>query len=172
MKIKLLITALILLIAINLGTLGSYLYIQFFKTEKPSPTEMFRRPHFPPGGRPDLGLKKEQRDQLRNLLMEFIHETESLRSQVMELEQKIFLLMQQTPAPVDTVDRMLQEISDIRLQLMQRAIKKMIYAKSFLTPEQQHHFFKAMTFSRPGMHEGRRFPGGRPPRPDFKQFRY
>lgn len=42
MKIKLLITALILLIAINLGTLGSYLYIQFFKTEKLSPAEMFR----------------------------------------------------------------------------------------------------------------------------------
>jgi hypothetical protein len=72
---------------------------------------------------------------------------------------------------METVDQNLQELSDIRLQIMQRAIKKMINAKSFLTPEQQRHFFKAMTFSRPGIHEGGRFPGRRPPRPDFKKFR-
>lgn len=171
MKIKLLIVALVLLIAINLGTLGSYVYIQFFKEKKPSPAEMFQRPHFPPGERPDLSLKKEQRKQLRNLLKEFAEETESLRSQVMELEQQTFLLMQQTPVPMETVDQNLQELSDIRLQIMQRAVKKMINAKSFLTPEQQRHFFKAMTFSRPGMHEGRRPPGRRPPQPDFKNFR-
>lgn len=171
MKIKLLIVALVLLIAINLGTLGSYVYIQFFNGKKPSPAEMFRRPHFPPGERPDLSLKKEQRKQLRNLLMEFAEETESLRTQVMELEQQTFLLMQQTPVPMETVDQNLQELSDIRLQIMQRAVKKMINAKSFLTPEQQRHFFKAMTFSRPGMHEGSRPPGRRPPRPDFKKFR-
>jgi len=132
---------------------------------------MFGRPHFPPRGRPDLGLKKEQRKQLRNLLMEFGEETESLRSQVMKLEQETFLIMRQTPVPIEEVDQKLNEISDIRLQIMQKAVKKMISAKSFLTPEQQKHFFKAITFSRPGMHEGRRFPGGRPPRPDLNKFR-
>jgi len=172
MKIKLLIAALVLLIAINLGTLGSYLYVQYFKPKKPSPVEMFGRPHFPAERRPDLGLKKEQREKLRNLLMEFAEETQSLRRQVMELEQETFLLMQQTPVPMDTVDQRLQEISDIRLQIMKKAIKKMIHAKSFLTPEQQHHFFKAITFLRPGLHEGRRPSGGRPPKPDFKQFMY
>jgi len=171
MKTKLLITALVLLIAINLGTLGSYLYIQFSTPKRPGPAEMFGRPHFPPGGRPDLGLKKEQRKQLRNLLMEFGEETESLRSQVMKFEQETFLIMQQTPVPMEEVDQKLNEISDIRLQIMQRAVKKMISAKSFLTPEQQKHFFEAITFSRPGMHEGRRFPGRRPPQPDFNKYR-
>jgi uncharacterized membrane protein len=172
MKIKLLIAALVLLIAINLGTLGSYVYIQFFKEKRPSPAEMFGRPPFAPGERPDLRLKKEQRKQLRNLLMEFGEETEILRTQVMELEQETFLLMQQTPVSMETVDQKLKEISDIRLTIMQRAVKKMINAKSFLSPAQQRHFFKAMTFSRPGMHKGRRPPGRRPPKPDSKQFMY
>ena len=72
---------------------------------------------------------------------------------------------------MEEVDQKLAEISDIRRQIMQKAIKKMIKAKSFLTPEQQEQFFNAITHLRPGMHEGRRFPGGRPLKPDSKKFR-
>jgi Spy/CpxP family protein refolding chaperone len=171
MKTKLLIAALVLLIAINIGTLGSYLYFQFFQ-KRPSEFAEFRnRPPFPPEGRPDLHLEKEQREQLRALLKEFNQETQPLRKQLMEMEQALFLLMEKTPIPMEEIDPKLEEISEIRLQIMRAALKKMMNAKSVLTPEQQRHFFRAMLLSRPGFHEGRRPTGGRPPQPDFKKFK-
>lgn len=170
MKIKLLIAALVLLIAINIGTLGSYLYFQFFQ-ERPSGISEFRnRPPFPPEDRPDLRLDKDQRKQLRILLGEFYQETQPLRKQLLELEQTLFLLMERSPIPMEEIDPKLEEISDIRLQMMRSALNKMMNAKSILTPEQQRYFFKAILLSRPGFHEGRRPSGGRPPRPEFEKF--
>jgi Spy/CpxP family protein refolding chaperone len=167
MKIKILIGILILLIAINLGTLGSYLYVQFVKGDRAPDFERSPRPPFARPDRSEMRLDREQREKLRDLLGEIYRESMPLRKKLWDVEKHTFELLQQDPAPMEDIDKNLKEIADLRLGMIRIAISKMQKAKTFLTPEQQEHFFKAIMMARPGFGEpGRNMPPG-PPHPDF-----
>jgi len=167
MKIKILIGALILLIAINLGTLGSYLYLEYFN--KPDVPEWERppRPHFRPPDRKEFRLDRNQRKQLGKLLREIHQESQPLRKQLWEAERATFALLQQDTLPVRQIDENLQQMGNLRIQMIRIAILKMQEAKSFLTVEQREHFFNAIMMARPGLPEPGKNMTGRPPRPDF-----
>jgi Spy/CpxP family protein refolding chaperone len=163
MKIKILIGVLLVLIVINLGTIGTYLYLQLSRDKNP-PWSQTRQRSFPHDQRPEMKLDKQQRQQLRNLLMEFRQENQETRSQIRELERITFDLLQKENVPVSQINQNLKQLSDQRLKLMEAAVEKMIKAKSFLNPEQQKRFFDFIMESRPAIPAGPRSqPGGPQP---------
>ncbi len=166
MKVKILISILLVLIAINLGTIGTYVYLQIFRgKEKPE----WKRPHTSRDFRPprvEMNLNQEQRQRLRQLLKEFQQENEKTRQEIWALEKDLFVLLEQDSVSLTEIKMNLQKISERRLKLMEAAVSKMIKAKSFLHPEQQKRFFDFIMESRPPLpppdrpfpHTGR--PGG------------
>jgi Spy/CpxP family protein refolding chaperone len=177
MKIKLLVGVLVLLILINLATIGTHLYLRFFRHEGGPPGHLL-----PPGHMPPMmeQMSEEQRHKLFALMDSFHEETDGLRKHTGELEGEAFKLLQQNPVQQEKVDAKLKELADVRLEISRKAVEKMIEAKSFLTPEQQQHFFDAVMSGRPPgqpphggpgfrRHDSMGFPppmgGGEPPPP-------
>ena len=174
MKVKILVGILVLLITINLGTLGSYLYFRWIHIDRTPPAGARFRSSFERPERSKIKLEREQRVQLRQLLGDYHNESDSLRKEMWETENELFSLLHQTRIPMDSVNAALEKISDIRLRISQLAVKKMIAAKSFLTLEQQRHFFNMILQSRPDRpQEGHGFPRRHdPPAPDFDELNY
>lgn len=168
MKLKVLIGLLVFLIVVNLATLGSYLYYRM--TPQPDfPPEFIpgvpggpqQRYHRPPW------LAPEKAQQMRTLLDQLRGETEALQQELSKTEEALFDLLQQE-SPPDTIERQLEEVSRLRLEMSRRALSKLIEAKQFLSPEEQRIFFQFVIQSRPGL-KGRRpgFPGREGHRPEM-----
>lgn len=150
MKVKILIGVLLFLIAVNLATIGSYVYLRF--THDRART-FFNREHLDRRfrdreHRPDLKLTKEQRKQLFSLFQSFRSETDSQRQHIGTLEAQTFQLLQQDPVPMDSVKQNLHKISDIRYDISLHIIQKLMEAKSFLNHDQQHAFYNAIMRAR------------------------
>lgn len=169
MKLKILVVILVLLIFINLGTIGSYIYFRFIKTEEVKKSRKFGRSR--KGGKeksastriPDLKLNRHQRKHLNNLLKEFGTETRELHVNLRQLEKEAFDLLQMDSVVIEQVNEKLKEICDIRFQIDQKAIQKMIDAKRILTPEQQQHFFRALMQLKPRISDLKKPEKTRPP---------
>ncbi len=146
MKMKILVGVLVFLILINLATIGTHLYLRFFHHGAEPPGHMP-----PPGHLPPMleQMNEEQRHKLFALMDSFHDETDGLRKHTDEIEGETFKLLQENPVQHDKVDAKLKELADARLEISRKAVGKMIEAKSFLTPEQQQHFFDAVMSGRP-----------------------
>ncbi len=154
MKLKVLVGVLIILIAINLATIGSYLYTltKHGDRDRPDvPGPMMLPPELPnetPFERPGLALMKklnrEERHQLMQLLNELRMETEELRTSIHAMEADVMEMLRQDIIPSDRVDSLLEEISEAHLQVSRKATNKLIEAKSHLSPEQQMLFYDAI----------------------------
>lgn len=155
MKLKILIGLLVVLIALNLGTIGSYLYLQLGKERD---KKEFRPPYtgyFEPHKRPELNLDRGQRRQLAVLLREFYRESKDRRLEIRQLEFDIFNSLQNENVNDEQIKKNLRKISDLRFEISQMAIQKMREAKQFLSPEQQRRFFNAIMEKQSSMSEGR-----------------
>jgi uncharacterized membrane protein len=152
MKLKIIISILILLIIVNLGIIGSYIYFQFVKTEPiyPSRTEKYRVDH----RRSELKLNRNQRKQLRKLLRELEKDTEELKLRLHTLEKDAFALLSLDSIPQDKFDQKLKEINELRFTISQKSFQKMIEAKEALSYEQQQHFFRALIQMEMGSSKG------------------
>lgn len=157
MKVKVLVGVLVFLIALNLGTIGSYVYIQLTgNNHRPGFNKLEELPE-PPPHRMELHLNRQQRQQLVSVLRDFDEESRPSRIQIRELEGEVFRYMQEDSVPLEKVEQNLKKMSDLRLKVTQMAVKKMIDAKQFLTPQQQRRFFNSIMRERPEMPDGRRF---------------
>ncbi len=157
MKIKVLIGLLVLLIIVNLAALGSFIFFQ-------SRSEPKGKPPFggPPSGAMDLS--REQHRQLRKLMRNFMDEIRPQNEEIRQLESDILELVQQDSVDKDAINRKMQEISAIRLTLSHKAIDQFVEMKTFLSPEQQKHFFHLLMQGKPPHRPGRGQGRGRPPR--------
>ncbi len=163
MKLKILIGALVFLILVNLATIGSFIYFQ-----------MNDRPRHKPGfsGRAPseiFQIDREKRRQLFDLFRKYREETREQEQEIRTKEQELFDLLQQNPTPMARVEEKIQEISQLRAAVGHKMVEAMIEAKTFLTPEEQRHFFNAMLHARPGKFENHRpgFKRGGPRPPKF-----
>ena len=156
MKVKVLVGVLVFLIAVNLGTIGSYVYFQLTgNNQRQGFGKLEEFPEPLPSGM-ELHLNRQQRHQLMSVLRNFNAESREARIQIRELEGEIFRYMQEDPVPLEKVEQNLKKMSDLHLEVTQMAVKKMIDAKQFLTPQQQRRFFISIMRERPEMPEGRR----------------
>jgi Spy/CpxP family protein refolding chaperone len=167
MKIKLLVGALVFLIVVNLVTIGSFFYFQWQKPPRDD------RPFGPPPAMMDL--RPEQHQQLREKMQQFMTKTRPQKEKISQLTEEILQLLQSDPVDKDAINSKMQEISQLRLELSYKAIDQFIEMKTFLSPEQQKHFFRQLMETRPmpgrgpGMEDpsqrgDRRLPFERPPR--------
>lgn len=150
MKLKVLIGALIFLIALNLATIGSYLYLQWR-----GPRLTAAPPEAPPPGA-ELHLDRAQQQQLRLLLRNFKQEVQPLEHRVQELEEQIFELLQEEPVSREEIEHHLQEISWLRLEISKQMLSKFEETQKFLSPVQQKRFYDLLMRARPAPPAGRR----------------
>ena len=154
MKTKVLIGILVFLILVNLATIGTYLYLGATRPD-PSPPPPERALGSGTGADPMARLDDDQRRRLNELMRSFHEETRVLHDRVRDLEERTFQLLHREPVPTDSVDAMLRQMGDIRLEISRAAARRLIDAKSFLSTEQQDVLFDAIMKARPG--------GGGPP---------
>lgn len=143
MKTKVLVGALLFLIVLNLATLGTWLYVRFV-----GPPE---QPRLSVGGPPALmrQLDEATQEKLREVMMSFRDDVMPLQRQVRRAEDSVALLLQQDPVPVKTIHGLLRRIADLRTSVSERAVERLVATKSFLTPEQQRMFFRAVIDAQP-----------------------
>jgi uncharacterized membrane protein len=154
-KLKLLAGVLLFLIVLNLATIGTFVYTQW-KQE-----DTYRAPRvnrFPSSGirRPGemRALDPEKRRALRSLLGEFHEETRDLQDEIGRKEVEVFALLERETVPRDSLNMVLNQISDLRLEISRRATDKLIEAKIHLDPRQQRMFFRMILMSRTGHDNG------------------
>lgn len=148
MKLKILIGALVFLIVVNLATLGSYIYFRIQHTPPP----LIER--FPPfgGGPPHweghsdvrLDLTPEQRRQLQSLIREFQEESRELRFKKMGDEERLMELLQADTLDTNVIEQTIQQISEEQFEIRRIAIRKLVKARTFLTPNQQKRFYLSL----------------------------
>jgi uncharacterized membrane protein len=153
-KPKLLIGILVVLIALNLATIGSFVVMQWKRGDREYISRIPPGPRFPSekilGEPPDthhagqFRLTRENRMQLRQLLTDFQEDTAELRAQVHGMEVDAFALMERDPVPRSELDSVLAEISAARLAIRRMAVDKLIESKTHLSPLQQKHFYRAI----------------------------
>ena len=136
MKMKILVGTLVVLIIINLATIGTFVYFRFL--HHPPPPGFEGRFQGPPSF---LRIDEPQRAKVMNMMESLRRETEDLNMNAFRLERRTFDLLQENPAPQDSVDQNLRELSAVRLEISRRVTRKFMEMKSFLTPEQQRMMF-------------------------------
>jgi len=180
MKLKVLIGFLVLLIILNLATIGTFLYVHFTRSAPRHAGWTGPRPgmHASSDVREGTGERMRfhahEREELMVLLTQFREDTKQLRDRARDLERKTFDLMQEDAVPVEKVDSLLKEISIVQYEISKEATAKLIEAKKVLSPEQQKHFFEAIHRSHLMTHGQPRHPragrimrqGRRPHHPD------
>lgn len=163
MKIKILVGILVLLIIVNLATIGSYFYYQSQQNDLPpwhranvqaDTSHVFSR---------NFDRKKMQR--LRMLMRDFHENSQDLMREAKAAEEALFEMLQKdttTTAIYEQIDH----LKEIRGKVAKRAVEHLMEAKSFLSPEEQRRFLHAIMQMRPGFKRGGRpFPPGRFQRP-------
>jgi uncharacterized membrane protein len=163
MKIKLLVGGLVFLIVINLVTIGTFLYLQFNKDEQRFKYRAQDSLMIPPFLHPDNRgerLNKEQRPTLFGIFEKFRKETKELNEKIKVIQFEIQELLMGEEFNEDKLNQKMQKVAELRLNISRAAVKNIIEAKSFLTPEQIEHFVRAIMHFRP--------PRGDGMPPDFK----
>lgn len=146
MKLKILIGILIALIAINLAVIGGYVYFRFIRSGPPNHSWVHNnRDHYRDHDHHhNLDLTPAQRQNLFKLLKNFFNETKIQRDSLHNLEEATFKLLQQDPIPKARIDSNLKQIAQLRIELNQNLIGKLIETKSFLSRDQQKKFYNAI----------------------------
>ena len=117
----------------------------------------------------ELGLTDEQADKLRETFMESRKAGIRTRADLQIRRMELHEILRAEKTDRDAAMKKVQEISDLRAQLMRQHVESMLTAKSILTPEQQKkvHAMMADRMSRRRGGEGfrgrrglRRGPGG------------
>jgi len=151
MKTKVLVGILLFLIVINLSTIGVFV---FHMLRGPKEAELMS----PEGGRPVgmmapeipmMRLQPEVRERMHKLMTSFREDTRELQQKIFVLEDTTVALLKNDPPPMNRISDNLRQISDIRLLINQKAIHNLIQVKSYLPPEQQEMFFRAIMQARP-----------------------
>jgi hypothetical protein len=168
MKLKILVGILVFLILVNLGTIGTYLYMTGRGMHRPipelagpplggprpggMPPEGVPTGEPPPGGRPPLAmmLDASQQEQLNRLMETFVKDTWSSDTAARDLEESTFKMLQKDHVPQEEVEANLEKISALHLQISKRAFQSLMEAKSFLRPDQQQRLFDIIIGGRPG----------------------
>ena len=164
MKVKVLIGILVFLIIINLATIGSYVYFKANRADRlrdfPRSERAFRHP-FAKTGDPEQDITAEQRKKILLLFRQFRNETKEINKQIMKKQNEMVLILEKDSVDSDRVNLIMQEISDLRMDIGKVAINKIIESKTFLKPKQRKRFFDAILS--PGPQIGKPFKRKRPP---------
>ena len=161
MKTKVLVGVLLFLIVVNLSTIGVFVY-HLLRSGSERPGILPFKEEGPPGmmgaDSPMMRMQPEVRDRMHSLMVQFREESKETQQKIVALEDTTVAMLKNDPPPMDRINENLKKLSDLRLSINQKAVHNLLQAKSFLNPEQQEMFFRAIMQARPQM--GRSGGGG------------
>lgn len=160
MKLKILIGILVFLIVVNLATLGTYIYFRMQADDDRSP--VVPRAYHSPGkfsSPPILRLEPEQRQQLLELRMSLDEDTREYSERIRKLRNDIFMAVKDDSVSMDEIEKKLEEIAELRMQIEKAAISNLLEARRQLSPAQRDHLFRFLLRDFDGRPPFQRKPG-------------
>ncbi|MDX1671344.1 MAG: hypothetical protein R3211_03325 [Balneolaceae bacterium] len=147
MKVKTMVGALIFLIVLNIGLLGTIVYLHVADRQPPIARFLDPKPTFdPPFTQQFEGVEElttEQRQKLQSLLKSYRSEIEPLQEKVRALEQKMFnSLIENDSTHFDEIQDIMRSLAEVRLKMGEHALESLQKAKSFLSEKQQRIFIR------------------------------
>ncbi|MDP3183236.1 MAG: periplasmic heavy metal sensor [Desulfobaccales bacterium] len=139
MKRNWLLYLVIFSLALNVGTIGTLVYLRYFDQQLAAPPE----------GQPPLPLRQlwgalnmdpDQRQALRGLLPEHRRRVMDVRGQLAQKRQELFDLVKGEAPPWSAIQAKIQEISALQGGLEEEMVRFLLEVKKHLRPEQQAAF--------------------------------
>ena len=128
-------------LALNLGTIGTIVYLRFQDQQKlaggPGPPP----PMLPRALWRELKLDESQRQTLRRLFPEHHQRVKAVRQELTQKRQELFELMKAEATPWSAIQAKIQEISTLQGGLEEEMARFMLEFKKNLNPEQHAAFF-------------------------------
>ncbi len=160
MKQKILIIALVVSVALNVGALATFAYRCAKRPEPPGPPC--------PLGQ-ELDLTDEQRDKMRARREKAFEEMEPLRRELHAKRGEVLALLKEAEVDVARRDRLFAKIADLQMRLELLTFENMRETGDMLRPEQRERFVELVE-ERFRRHEHfARGPGHGPPGHGFKR---
>jgi len=159
MKQKVLVIALVVSLALNVGAIVAFAYRRATMPRLPEPPERMAE---------ELGLTDEQREAMRAQHEKAFKEMEPLRRDLHSKRGEVLALLKESEVEVAKRDRLFAEIADLQTRLELAAFENMYETKNMLPPEQRERFV-AHVEERFRAHR-EHFERGRPPRPGGPKF--
>ncbi|NBC26549.1 MAG: periplasmic heavy metal sensor [Bacteroidetes bacterium] len=161
MKVKTMVGTLIFLIVLNIGVLGTIVYLHMAGQQPPIARFLNPEPRFEPPLAGEMervdNLTPEQQQKMVQLVQSYQSEIEPLQEEIRVLEQEMFqLLVDQEEVDSVGTDDILRKIAEVRLEISKRALESLQRSKTFLTKEQQNSFIRRImsTGRRPNLGPG------------------
>jgi len=157
MKTKVLVGILLFLIVVNLSTIGVFVY--HILKAGPPPVESFpygdgRAMGMMSGESPMMHIQPEVRERMHAMMMGFREEIKENQQKIMVLEDSTVAMLKIDPPPMNRINANLRMLSDLKLSINEKAVHNLLQVKSFLNPDQQEMFFRAIMQTRPQMAGG------------------
>lgn len=153
MKVKILVIALIVSLAMNVGTILTFSYHQWHRSR------IERDRHSWPGRGPEflkhrLDLSDEQIAEMEAMREKMFSETLPLREELSAKRKELTNLLREPEPNTMSLNALINEISQLQVQLELLIFKDIQQTKKILTPEQQEQFleFFEQGFHRKDMH--------------------
>lgn len=131
MKQKILIIALVVSVALNVGALATFVYRSVTKPAPPGPLRPLAR---------ELDLTDEQREAMRARRERAFEEMEPLRRELHRKRGEVLALLKEPEVEAARRDKLFAEIADLQMQLELKAFENMCETRDLLRPEQRERF--------------------------------
>lgn len=139
MKKKIIPLALAFLFIINITGLAALAYNRWVKSYEPIPLQ---EPLLTPEALQEpIALNREQVRQMRSLRSALEDNITSLREQMQEKRQSLIQEARQSEPDLATIDRVIDEISDLQANIQKKTIRNLMQDKQLLNPTQQSRYF-------------------------------
>ena len=153
MKVKILVGALIVLVAMNLAALGAFLVVQ---KQHRTASDWHRGDRRARHERLMSQLGAEERERVLASMKEFHEQNDGLMRETRQLEENAIASMRMDPVPRVHIDSLLEQISANRLEIARRATDRLVSLGETLTPDQREQVMNAIIHSRGGRRPGSR----------------
>jgi Spy/CpxP family protein refolding chaperone len=147
-------------LALNLGTIGTIVYLRYQDHQQPAAAGPPPPPLFMKSLWRELNLDESQRQTLRRLFPEHHEKVKAVRQELAQKRQELFDLIKAEATPWSVIQAKVQEISALQGSLEEEMARFMLAFKKNLNPE-QHTAFLNLLQTRLGCGpEGACGPGG------------
>ena len=133
---------LIISLVINISTIGTFGYYQWFKTEKKKRSESSRR--HKESLQKSLGLTDEQSEKMTELRKKLFDEIKPMIREVKKSRSELVEMIKQDSASLEPMNDKIDKINDIEKEIHKKATANLLNYRTILTEEQRSKFVEMM----------------------------
>jgi Spy/CpxP family protein refolding chaperone len=149
MRQKILVIALVVSVALNVGALAMFAYRRATMPKPPEPPDRLAE---------KLNLTQEQRDAMREQREKSLREMEPLRREMDRKRSDVLALLEEPEVDVARRDQLFADIAELQMRMELQAFEHMHQTMDTLHPEQRERFIKLL--EERFRHKRERFPRG------------